>query len=154
MGLTRSWTLPSILGAHPYFPGTEVLPLRHGPPWPFQPHSFPQTPASGSWEIPGSRRLLALCTALPGSPGFQALFWPHQCQGDISHLDGVEVLLKLWVLPCVHLCLLVAVLLLLLSWLQTHSGCPSENKPVWHPVLGCLVLAALPTCWAAMYPAQ
>ena len=35
------------------------------------------------------------CTALPGSPGFQALFGPHQCQGDISHLDGVEVLLKL-----------------------------------------------------------
>ena len=143
--------MPCISWAHPYFPVTEMLTLRHGPPWPFQPHSFPQTPASRSWETPCARRPSCPCTAPPGSPASQALFTPRQCQGDISHLDGVEMLLKLS--PAVWSLLPPSgsFLCLLLSWLQTHSGCPGGNKSVWHPGLGCLVLAALPTRWAAMY---
>lgn len=64
---------------------------------------------------------LPVCTALPGSPGVQALFTPYQGQGDISHLEGVEVLLKLWVLPPFW-------------WLSCSYCCHDYRHPVAAPL--------------------
>lgn len=158
MESARSSMSSSILLAHSYFPFTKKLALRHGlgPPWSSQSHSAPQTPASGSGDLPGQRQPSCLCTALPGSPCSQAPFKLHRCQGNVSHHDrghgckrtAETVGPTKCSLPsspdsgrscCCHFCRL------------TLAGAVG-TKLVWVPVPGCTVMSALPTPQATIYP--